>query len=313
MPAPTSLRRRLAPAAATVLALAVGIAVGAGPLSDVGTGTDQLAARTGAAPALTDASALRALEASGALASATAPRVYDDRLAGRDVALLTMPGAEDDVVDSLREQVGVAGGRVTGTYRATEELTGPGGTALVDSLGRRLLAQNPDLPVDADAPTYERMGGLLGMVLASREPAGQPQVRATEAVAESLRRAGLLTGPDTGRTRAPLVLVVLGTDDATGDDAAAQRSADAVTSGLLDGLAQRAAGTVVVDDVSSGAGGAMRRLRDAGEVAGVSTVDGTDLEAGRVLAVLALIRADEGVRGAWGVHGTDGAVPTPSS
>jgi hypothetical protein len=106
---------------------------------------------------------------------------------------------------------------------------------------------------------------------------------------------------------------VLSTDDATGGDAAAQRSADAVTSGLLDGLAQRAAGTVVVDDVSSGAGGAMRRLRDAGEVAGVSTVDGTDLEAGRVLAVLALIRADEGVRGAWGVHGTDGAVPTPSS
>ncbi|MCH1867033.1 copper transporter [Nocardioides sp. CFH 31398] len=313
MPAPTSLRRRLAPAAATVLALAVGIAVGAGPLSDVGTGTDQLATRTGAAPALTNASAVRALEASGALASATAPRVYDDRLTGRDVALLTMPGADDGVVEALREQVALAGGRVTGTYGATEELTGAGGTALVDSLGRRLLAQNPDLPVDADAPTYERMGGLLGMVLASREPQGQPPVRATEAVGESLRRAGLLTGPDASRTRAPLVLVVLGTDAGAEGDPAAVRSADAVTTGLLTGLAQRSAGTVVVDDVSSGAGGAMRRLRDSGDVADVSTVDGTDLEAGRVLAVLGLIRADEGVRGAWGVHGTDGAVPTPAS
>lgn len=311
MPAPTSLRRRLAPAAATVLALAVGIAVGAGPLSDVGTGTDQLAARTGAAPALTDASAVRALEASGALALTTAPRVYDDRLAGRDVAILTMPGADDDVVDGLREQVAAAGARVSGTFGATTELAGPSGTALVDSLGRRLLAQNPDLPVDADAPTYERMGGLLGMVLASREPAGQPPVRATDAVAESLRRSGLLTGPDAVRTRAPLVLVVLGSDDSAGD-AGATRSVDAVTTGLLAGLAQRSVGTVVVDDVASGAGGAMRRLRDSGALAGVGTVDGVDLEAGRVLAVLALIRADDGVRGAWGVHGADGPVPTPA-
>lgn len=308
MPAPVSVRRRLAPAAAAVLALAVGIAVGAGPLSDVGTGTEQLAARTGG-ETITDATARRALDAGDELAVAAAPGLYDDALADTGVALVVMPGADPEVVDGLRRQADAAGADVTATWEIGDALLASGGTALVDSLGRRLLAQQPNLPVDADAPAYERLGGLLGVAVASTRPTGQEPVPATRTVAESLRTADLVDGPTEPRRRAPLVLVVLGSEPPA--DAELEAAGDAVASGLLSGLGERSVATVVAGSTASGAEGSLQRLRATGSAGdrGWSSVDGAERASGRVLAALALVQGVDGVAGDWGTSGADGALP----
>jgi Copper transport outer membrane protein, MctB len=94
------------------------------------------------------------------------------------------------------------------------------------------------------------------------------------------------------------VLVVLGDE-----------SDDAILSGLMTGLAGKAAGVVVAGDTESGASGDLKALRGEDVVDDVATVDGVDTGIGQVTAVLALARSIRVQGGSFGASGSDGAVP----
>jgi hypothetical protein len=205
-----------------------------------------------------------------------------------------MPGAEGDVVSDLGAQVEAAGGTVTSTYDVQPTLTDGSKKSLVDALGSQLMTQLGSGAVTADAPTYERLGQLLGLAVAGDD---LPSADA-DSIRQSLAGAELMTSPEIS-ARAPVVLVVLG-DDVD----------PAILSGLVSGLAAKATGVVVVGDTASATpAGDLAALRDEPAADEVATVDGADTPLGQVTAVLALIRSLSVQGGSFGASGADGAVP----
>lgn len=283
-----SYRHHIVSLVAVFLALAIGVALGGGPLSDLGRDDHAASAAT------VRQDALRTASYGDDFASASAERLYASGLHGRSVAVLAMPGADGDVVSGLGAQIQAAGGTVAATYDVKTGLTHPSEKTLVDTLGSQLMTQLGSNAVSSDAPTYERMGQLIGDAVA----AGDTSDSDAASVLDSLTGAELMTAPHNAQ-RASLVLVVLGD---TVDPA--------ILSGLAEGLAARATGVVVAGDTASAVGnGDLAGLRAEPAADKVATVDGDEAPLGQVTTVLALIRSLSVQGGAFGASGSDGAVP----
>lgn len=291
-----SLRHHLLSLVATFLALAIGLAIGGGYLADRTGNDDAPDEQSAQAPSSADPAF------NDAFATAVAPTLVEGALADREVAVLSLPGADEQVVGALEEQVGVAGGSITARYVLTDEMVDPAQKSLVDTLGSQLLTQQAEGAISADATTYDRMGELLGRAIATTEPDGAGVNSRVRSLTDSISGATLMETVEDVERRAPLVLVVLGTD---ADDA----SSDAILSGLLTGLARQAVGVVVAGTVEDGDGGQVARLRSQPVASGITTVDGVDVAAGRTTAVLALGAALQNEGGAFGASGADGPVP----
>lgn len=286
-----SYRHHVVSLVAVFLALAVGVALGGGPLSELGRDDTPVSAQVKAREQV----AQREAGFGDKFAAAAADTLYAGRLADHPVSILTMPGAEGDVVSGLAAQVEAAGGKVVGTYDAEPALVSASEKSLVDTLGSQLMTQlDDDAAVDAGASTYDRIGQLLGVALSG------DVVSTDEALSirQSLAGAELVTSPE-GAGRAPLLLVVLGKDDAD----------DAILSGLLSGLAAATTGVVVAGDTDSGIDGDLHGLRAEPVADEVATVDGADTGVGQVTTVLALARSLKVQGGSFGASGSDGAVP----
>ncbi|HYF71594.1 MAG TPA: copper transporter, partial [Nocardioides sp.] len=259
-----SYRHHIVSLVAVFLALAVGVALGGGPLSELGRDDRPASATT----------RQQRVAASGAefgdeFAAASAAALYDGGLRDHPVSLVTLPGASGEVVSALGAEVEAAGGKIGGTYEVLPTLVDPGEKSLVDTLGSQLMTQLGSGAVAADASTYVRLGQLLGLATATSD---LPSEDATS-VRQSLAGAELLSSPE-GATRAPLVLVVLG--DSTNP---------AILSGLLTGLAAKATGVVVAGDAASATGsGDLAALRSAPAADQVASVDGVETGLGRVTA-----------------------------
>jgi hypothetical protein len=274
------------PLVAVLLALATGVALGAGPLTST---------RSSADPGPVSAPQTPQSRYPETFAGSVAARLYADGLSRKPVALVTLPGADPATVAALTAQIKAAGGQLTGTYAVAPQLVDPGQKNLVDTLGSQLRAQLHGHVVDRSASTYPRIGELLAVAVASPGKAGSQPGSDVSAVRQSLVAAHLLAVPAGGPPTAPLVLVVLG-------DPLDQAIAD----GLLTGLAAGARGVVAVAPTKAAN---VAGLHADGVTRHVTTVDGTETSAGRVAAVLALIRAWHTSGGAFGASGSDGPVP----
>ena len=293
-----TLRHHLLTIVAVFLALAAGIVLGGGPLSDVGPTEATSSGETDAPPAADRAQT----DYTESVVSALGPATVGGRLAERSVAVVTVPGADEQVVTALTEQVTAAGGTVSARYDLSEDIVDPGQKSLVDTLGSQLLTQQAEGDVAAEASTYDRIGQLLGLAIATKEAGGQDMNGKARAIVDAVTGAGLMAEPGEVAQRSPLVLVVLGTD--AGDE-----GSDAILAGLAQGLAVQAAGVVVAGVTSDGGEGQLGRLRADPASAAVATLDGVDTGAGRVAAVLTLQRALTTPGGAFGASGADGPVP----
>jgi len=275
-----------------MLVLAAGVALGGGPLSEAGRGT-----LSSAPTAPGEQETAGTADFGDAFARTSADRLYAGGLDTHPVTLLTLPGAPEGIISGIATDVEQAGGTITATYAAQPALVDANEKSLVDTLGSQLMTQLGGDVVDEGAPTYERIGQLLGTAIASTEPTGAPVQDGTTAIRQSLSGAELVTGPEGEPKRAPLVLVVLG-DGVDGD----------VLAGLLAGLAARSVGVVAVGDTGGGADD-LAGLRTSPLAEAVTTVDGAERDLGRVTSVLALIRALKTPGGSFGASGSDGAVP----
>jgi hypothetical protein len=287
-----SFRNHVVTLLAVFLALAAGIALGGGPLADVG--RSPLASAT----PQEDSDDAAAAAYGDAFADATAARLYAGGLEGHPVALLTLPGADEKTVEALTGHIEKAGGSLTATYAAETTLVDPSEKSLVDTLGSQLMTQVEGDIADDAAPTYVRMGQILGSAIATPAAAASASTDAGSGIRQALVGAELVISPEGSPQRAPLVLVVLGDD--VDDD---------VLAGLMSGLAARSAGVVVAGDTAAGDGGDLAGLRSSPMTAEVTTVDGVEQGLGQATATLALIRSLETQGGAFGASGSDGAVP----
>jgi hypothetical protein len=283
-----SYRHHIVSLVAVFLALAVGVALGGGPLSDLGRDDKPASATT-----REQRTVARTASYGDDFAAASAAKLYAGRLRDQPVAVLTMPGAEGDAVSALGAQIEAAGGSVS-TYDVQPTLVDGSKKSLVDALGSQLMTQLGPGAVTADAPTYERLGQLLGLAVAGDDLSGAD----ADSIRQSLEGAELMTSPETA-VRAPLVLVVLG-----------DQVDPAILSGLVSGLAATATGVVVAGDTTSATpAGDLAALRSEPAADQVATADGVDTPLGQVTAVLVLIRSLFVQGGSFGASGSDGAVP----
>jgi hypothetical protein len=293
-----TLRHHLLTIVAVFLALAAGIVLGGGPLSDVGPTAATSSREAETAPAADRAQT----DYTESVVSALGPATVSGRLADRSVAVVTVPGADEQVVTALTEEVTAAGGTVSARYDLSADIVDPGQKSLVDTLGSQLLTQQAEGDVAAEASTYNRIGQLLGLAIATKEAAGQDVNGKARAIVDAVSGAGLMAKPGEVAQRSPLVLVVLGTD--AGDE-----GSDAILAGLAQGLAVQAGGVVVAGTTSDGGEGQLGRLRADPASAAVATLDGVDTAAGRVATILTLQRSLATPGGAFGASGADGPVP----
>jgi hypothetical protein len=286
------IRRLLVGLVVIVTALAAGIALGGGPLSDIGRTPSQ------AAPAPTE-SADPVAEARGGFADdfagGVAGQLYAGRLAGQTVAIVTVPGADAERVEQLGVEVAAAGGEVTGTYALRRTLLDVSDKTLVDTLGIQVVEQLGDDVVTPDATTYDRAGQLIGRAVASKKPEKALPAAKVASLRASLKGAGLLGLPEGEPGLASLVLVVTG-----------REVEPLVLNGLASGLAAAAAAVVVAGPTADED---IVGLRAEPPARPVTTVDGIDAPAGRVVTTLALVHALATPGGAYGASGADGPVP----
>lgn len=293
-----TLRHHVLTIVAVFFALAAGIVLGGGPLSDVRPDVAATGATADRAPAEEDAAGAYA----DSLVTALGPGLVSGRLADQSVALVTVPGADEQVVTALSDAVTAAGGSVSARYALAGDLVDPDQKSLVDTLGSQLLTQQGGDDVAADASTYDRIGQLLGLAVATKEAGGQDVNGKSRGIVDALTGAGLMEQPGKVERRAPLVLLVLGTD-------AEDEGSDAILAGLAEGLAAQSTGVVVAGTLPDGDAGQLARFRADPVATGVASVDGIDTSAGRVAVILTLQRSLTTPGGSFGAAGADGALP----
>lgn len=294
-----------------LLVLALGVAIGAGPLQKSSQRrNDELAAqkRAVAAKKLQIASLQASERYSTAYAKATGPALVRGALKGRSVTVVALPGAARSSVDGIRDLIGAAGGKVTAAVTFKPVMGRSSSRQLVEALTSQMATQNPDLTFPSDASGYQRFGVLLARAVGLPGDAGKdtaPYDEVAVSIISGLQTAGLVTTSAVS-SRASLTVFVTG-PAATNADTAGE---NAVPTTILRAYATRA--PLVVAGPSSAAGdlGILGALRTGGAVDSLSTVDTVEAVSGQVTTVLALSALSRGNTGSWGsASAKDGPVP----
>jgi Copper transport outer membrane protein, MctB len=306
-----SLRQHAISLAAVFLALAVGVVLGSGFLSNtlVSGLRDESRNLHGQINTLNDQkNALnQKLGSADAFDAQMAGRMVHDALNGKSVVIFRAPDAKNDDVDAVSKIVGQSGGAVTGTVSLTQEFVDANSAEKL-----RSVVNSSILPAGAQLSTKlvdqgSQAGDLLGIaLLINRDPA-VPTVDDTErdTVLAALRDTGFI-GYGNQHVGAANAAVVI-TGGGLGDDAGNQGVSVARFAAALapHGSAVLLAGR----DGSSGGTAAVAVARaDAAVTSAISTVDDVNAESGRITTVLGIADLVNGGRtGQYGTgHGATG-------
>ncbi|MFP5253096.1 MAG: copper transporter [Actinomycetes bacterium] len=308
-----SFRYHIVSIVSVFLALAVGVALGGGPLNREVDNTlvEQVQAdRIRKTELRAQIAALSDSNQFGdEFAETIAPGLVGGILKDRTVSFLVLPGAQQREVAALGEMVEVAGGEVGGTVRIGDTMLHVENRQLVDELGTQLLDGANGVSVPADASGYERLGALLARAVGTDEPGGAPVDGTAESILAGLSTAGLLSTGDDLTRRGDLVLVVAGAGQ--GDPQEVQGASTIVTT-VANAVDAATAGVVVAGPIPSARGaGVVRAVRDDVVAArDVSTVDVLGRSAARVVIAMALAGQANDQTGHFGaVDAADGAMP----
>jgi hypothetical protein len=290
-----SLRYHVVSIAAVLLALALGVVLGASALSGRVLGAltsdrDQLAGQVVALRGERDAAGHH-LRATEDLVAAGAPSTVAGVLPGRGVAVVVAPDADPADVDVVAGLVADAGGRVTGRLALTDAALAPEQADALRALVPRLLPAGAQLPTTTD--TGALTGSLLGSLLVTRPggTAGSPTGAEATTALRALADGGFLRAPDAlDPDPAELALVVTG--------GRADPTRDGVLARLTGEMDRVGAGAVLAGRTGSGPVTAVRA--DPALRSGLSTVDGLEAPSSRVAAILALREQADGRAGTYG-------------
>jgi Copper transport outer membrane protein, MctB len=304
-----TLRQHALSLAAVFLALAVGVVLGSGFLSD----TLLSSLRNEKQDLYTQISGLndqknnlnQKLTAANNFDSQLAGRIVHDALGGKSVIVFRTPDAKDDDVTAVSKFIGQAGGTLTGTLSLTQEFVDANSSEKLQT-----VVSSSILPAGQQLSTKlvdqgSQAGDLLGIALMiNANPAVPPVSEITDAqrdtVLAALRDTGFLTyqaGERIGASNAALIVTGGGLpQDAGNQGVSVARFAAA--------LAPHGTGTLLAGRDGSATGGAAIAVAraDAGMAAAISTVDDVDSAPGRITAVLGLHDLTSG--GHVGQYGT---------
>ena len=145
---------------AIFFALGAGVVLGAGPLK--GTGSEIVASQAerdrqqlaDTRQQLTDLKALDKYR-DDYVAKVTAG-LTDGKLTGKKIVVVTMPAADNDLTNSIQDELEKAGGQVTTKVALDPKLFDAGQRQLVESLVTQLVTADIQFPTDSTA--YQRAG-----------------------------------------------------------------------------------------------------------------------------------------------------------
>jgi Copper transport outer membrane protein, MctB len=307
-----SFRYHIVSLVSVFLALAIGIALGGGPLKG---GVDSSLVQDLASRKKLEhrqRQQIAGLQASAGLArtyaAGTAPKVLSGTLQGNTVAVVSLPGTDPDMVSTLSALVRTAGGRLVGSYRIGTRLGEAANKGLVDQLGTQMQVAAPDVAVPHDVSPYQRFGILLGRAIGTmaRKPSSYDETSTN--LVSGFATAGLFSAVGTPKGRADVVLVLTPAGAATDE----QAGVNDISSVVADSLAANVR-TVVLAGPAGAArkGGLLRTVRDDSALSNrISTVDTADSGSGGVVTMLAIAQDLAGGTGQYGaVDAADGALP----
>lgn len=303
----STVRRYLFAFFSTCVALAVGIALGGGPLQ--GTASADRPASSADTAGLRGrlVSLLRGQAFGTSLTQAASTDLLAKRLDGKSVTVVVLPGVSDDIVTGMRDALTQAGGVVSVTVRVAPRLVDPARKTFAASVADSSSQNLPDLSAIPQSDPYRQLGALIARAYAGR---GEALVLDDEAIkiGSELEGAKLLTVDEQPHRRGALV-VVLGTGDHASDDVTAAEHLIEVQ--LLSSLEEGADAVLAATPPTGTAPGG---LLDAVHIAvprptALSTLNVTDGPAAQVAAVYALAAAAAGTTGDYGVEGTAVTLP----
>ncbi|WP_372594655.1 copper transporter [Actinotalea sp.] len=316
------------------LALAVGIALGAGPLKEsIG---DTLTGQVDQLRAEKDELRVELEQATGSLQdeqeafAAVAPDLVDGILPGYRVAVVQIGAVDQSVADGVLAQLTASGASVSARVAVTSEWTDPARTAFRGTLASTLVGYLDPRPA-ADAGTAVELAEALVQALTTADPTDLAAISENAGVLLDLMSgdAGLITIDGTVSTAADAVVVLTGpvtaedTDaettgtvsETTEDTTAAPEATTAdvpaaqeVTAEEIDAVTliarsaqERSAGVVVAGGVVSEPG-VLTSLRSSSDLAAsIATIDNVQRFAGQVSVPMALSATVDGTVGHYGV------------
>src|SRR5262245_30447492 len=282
-----SLRTHAISLAAVFLALAIGLALGSGLLSNTvlsGLRDDKHELQKQINTLTDDKNALNEkLNASGEFDAQMSPRILHEAMTGKSVVVFRTPDTNDDDVDALSRMVGQAGGTVTGTIALTQEFVDANSAEKLLS-----VVNSPIVPAGKQLSTSSvdqgsQAGDLLGIALLINK---DPKVATVDdaqrdTVLAALRDTGFVTYGNQHIGAANTAMIVTG--GGMGADAG---NRGATVARLAAGLAPHGTGTLIAgrDGSATGTAAVAVTRSDPGLNDSVSTVDDVDAESGRITA-----------------------------
>jgi outer membrane murein-binding lipoprotein Lpp len=277
--------------AAVFLALAIGVALGSGLLSNTvlsGMQDDKKELQSQIDTLTADKNALNEkLNAANEFDAQMATRILGRSLDGKSILVFTTPDANADDVEATSRLITEAGGSVSGTVALTQEFVDANSAEKLLS-----VVNSPIVPAGKQLSTTSvdqgsQAGDLLGIaLLINKNPAAAPvDDMQRDTVLTALRDTGFLTYGDERIGAANAAMIVTG--GPLGDDAG---NRGATVARLAAGLAPHGSGTVIAgrDGSATGTAAVAVTRSDSALTGLVTTVDDIDATSGRITAVLAL-------------------------
>lgn len=287
-----SLRQHALSLAAVFLALAVGVVLGSGFLSDtlLSSLRDEKKDLNTQISGLNDQKNVlnEKLSAANNFDTQLVGRIVHDALAGKSVVVFRTPDAKDDDVATVSKFIGQAGGTVTGTVSLTQEFVEANSAEKLQT-----VVNSSVLPAGQQLSTKlvdqgSQAGDLMGIALLANPNPAMPPVDDTQrnTVLAALRDTGFITYQATDHMGAANAALVV-TGGSLPQDAGNQGASVARFSAAL---APHGSGTLLAGRDGSATGGAAVAVAraDAALNSAISTVDDVDAAPGRITAVLGL-------------------------
>ncbi|MGI8614562.1 MAG: copper transporter [Nocardioidaceae bacterium] len=299
---------------AIFLALATGIALGAGPLGN----KLQQGLLNSAAQDRQDKIDLRTnLDSSNQMVSynddfvsAVAGQLLGQRLSGRTVAVFSLPGADPNTVAAIRDDIAKAGGTVVADVTVSGALLDPANRQTAENLAGQVLDGVPGLPNTAGASSYQLVGYSVARGFLATPATGAMVDPTAQEIQAAFDGAHYLSYGGDINKRGNLAVLVAGPPAANVQSG--QGELLATVAKAMDALS----GGVVVSGplTSAGDGGYIQAVRASDAAASVSTVDVADVPAGQVATALALEQQADGAAGQYGIgDGADSRLPVVST
>ena len=304
-----TLRRLVFPVLVALLALAIGIALGSGPLQDDGSGQDTAALSRDNTALQDKITSLRAADVfDQSLNDSMQPKLLDGRLDGRSITLVVLPGVTDATVSATQQALKLAGATVAVQARVAPALLDPGRKTYVDSVAANSIKDVSDLSALADAPTYERAAALFARAYTGH--GDQTSIDDDAATIDSELQGAKLVAISGEPSRRGDFAVVLapgthGTDSYT-------TATMVIAHNLVTALVKRSDAVVVGSTPSSSAPGGLVTVLAADDALAskrLSTVNVVDSAAGETALVYALAAAAAGDPGHFGVEDGEAVLP----